>query len=140
MQGPTHRTSSWSSSCFFLGTRVREVFSRGGRKTFLSALLRFIGAGLQECTCRRAGLQLKVVRVRWHGWCGASVRAAELRSLGVLRGAAGRGGATTRNMSRFSGGERDGTALRMFKEKRTSTILSLILSALCHSLIPYDPL
>ena len=43
MQGATcrRRTSSWKSLSFFLGVRLRW-FSRGGRKTFLSALVRFM--------------------------------------------------------------------------------------------------
>ena len=83
-KGPRHRTSSLKSSCFFLGVRVREVFSRGGRKTFLSALLRFMCRRASAVHLRESRAWLKVVRVSWHGRWRMRARGAELSSLRAL--------------------------------------------------------
>ena len=83
-KGPRHRTSSLKSSCFFLGVRVREVFSRGGRKTFLSALLRFMCRRASAVHLRESRAWLKVVRVSWHGRWRMRARGAELCSLRAL--------------------------------------------------------
>ena len=63
---------------------MREVFSRGGRKTFLSALLRFMCRRASAVHLRQSRAWLKVVRVSWHGRWRMRARGAELSSLRAL--------------------------------------------------------
>ena len=63
---------------------MREVFSRGGRKTFLSALLRFMCRRASAVHLRESRAWLKLVRVSWHGRWRMRARGAELSSLRAL--------------------------------------------------------
>ena len=65
---------------------MREVFSRGGRKTFLSALLRFMCRRASAVHLRESRAWLKVVRVSWHGRWRMRARGVDLSSLARLVG------------------------------------------------------